>query len=93
MTTTTPNGRARRYCTVAGCGRPHHARGLCLAHYQRQRRHSNTFAAIEVGDQVATKRAVQRQCREPGCDRPHVARGLCQTHYQQARRLALAAHG
>lgn len=45
-----PNGR--RSCTVAGCGRPHHARGLCLAHYQRQRRHGNTYAAIEVGAQV-----------------------------------------
>ena len=80
----TPSGR--RSCTVAGCGRPHHARGLCLAHYQRRRRHGNTYAAIEVGAQVEGERAVQRQCSEAGCSAPHVARGLCMTHYQASRR-------
>lgn len=33
-------GRARRawFCSVDGCGRPHHAKGLCGAHYEAEAR-------------------------------------------------------
>lgn len=37
-----PGSRQRppRACDVAGCERPHQARGLCAMHYQRNRRES-----------------------------------------------------
>jgi hypothetical protein len=29
-----PKPKAKRLCTVPGCGRPHYAKGLCASHYQ-----------------------------------------------------------
>ncbi|QZT60930.1 hypothetical protein [Mycolicibacterium austroafricanum] len=30
-----------RSCSVDGCDRDHYAHGLCMTHYQRQRRHGS----------------------------------------------------
>lgn len=81
---TTPNGQ--RYCTIPGCDRPHHARGLCQAHYRRRARRESTLETVPVGELAKEGQRVQRRCRIHGCDRPHVARGLCGTHYQASRR-------
>lgn len=75
-----------RVCAVAGCDRPHQARGLCVAHYTRWRRSGHT-GATEVGGRSA-RGAV---CTVAGCDRPHQARGLCPTHYSRWRRTGAIA--
>lgn len=40
----TGKGKPRQHyvCTVEGCGRPHRAKGLCTAHYHRQKRNNKT---------------------------------------------------
>ena len=39
-----------RHCTVRSCDRPSHAGGLCLAHYERFRRHQSLTHLFPTGD-------------------------------------------
>lgn len=64
-------------CSVEGCERPIHTRGLCTAHYAKWWRAG--------GDDTVIRRAKGRLCSIEGCTRPHEARGLCGTHYQRWR--------
>jgi len=69
--------KARRVCSVPGCNRPHHARGLCQKHYDEFRkkdRRARRLARAGGGNRV-------RVCSVPGCNRPHHARGYCKLHY------------
>ena len=70
-------------CTIRGCGKRHHAKGLCLTHYQRQRRQGDAHGEIPVGAQVQGGRKVMTVCTRPGCGKPHLARGLCQACYRR----------
>ena len=67
----------KRTCTVAGCARPHFARGLCAMHHTRWRRHRDLNAGWPEHDPT---------CTIPGCEREYHCRGLCEMHYTQQRR-------
>jgi hypothetical protein len=68
-------------CTVDGCDRKHHARGLCGTHYLSFKRGATTFAPIR-----ARERNKPPECTEDGCHEPVKAKGLCKTHYQRLLR-------
>jgi len=70
--------RPHDICTVDGCDRKHHARGLCGTHYLSFKRGATTFAPIK-----ARERNKQPECTEEGCHEPVKAKGLCKTHYQR----------
>ena len=73
-----------KVCKVEGCSRPVHTRGLCGAHYQRQRK--GQPLEVPIGEMYEGRaRQVARGCRIEGCERPHKARGLCSRHYQRWR--------
>lgn len=38
-----------RTCSVDGCGRPYVTKGMCAAHYERDRRHGDPLAHIPIG--------------------------------------------
>jgi hypothetical protein len=68
-------------CAVAGCERPHHARGLCHTHYTRHRR------AGDPGPTAITPRGARDPlCTVADCTQPHHALGYCHTHYSRWRR-------
>lgn len=64
-------------CSEVGCSNPVRARGLCAAHYMRER-----YAA--QGNRVA--RRDPSPCGVDGCDDPQYARGWCIVHYRRWRR-------
>lgn len=57
-----------RTCSVDGCGRSRHAKGMCSLHYQRNRRSRENGAP---------------KCSVDGCERGRGTRGLCPMHYQR----------
>lgn len=60
-------------CSIDGCRSRVIARGWCVHHYNRWRRH---------GDPLWVRPERPRPpCSVPGCDRPHIARGWCTMHY------------
>jgi 5-methylcytosine-specific restriction endonuclease McrA len=60
--------RDRGMCTVAGCGKPEHARYLCITHYMAARK----------------ARIAQTTCPILGCERVSSrANGWCSAHYQR----------
>ena len=65
-------------CTVPGCDRPAHAKGLCRAHYDRRRDGASLDAPVRA------YRQPKATCTVEGCPRGAVARGLCGAHYQRA---------
>ena len=72
--------RQPAFCTVNGCHTISHSKGLCMKHYQRNRRSGTT---------------AQRPpslCTYPGCTAPRHAAGHCMAHYQAMRRLNIK-HG
>ncbi|MGH3828489.1 MAG: hypothetical protein ACRDQX_15160, partial [Pseudonocardiaceae bacterium] len=73
-------GTSGRGCTVNGCDRAHHGRGLCRAHHHRWRRTGDPGPAeIRTHPRGAT-------CTVDGCGQPHEARGYCRTHYSRWQR-------
>lgn len=65
-----------RGCDVAGCDRPHDARGLCAMHYKR---------LMRGGTLHRLNQRQQGLCSVDGCDQPKAAKGLCRGHYQRLR--------
>ena len=68
--TTTTTTDTTDLCSVEDCGRLWVAKGLCMRHYQQQRR----YGRITDLDNV-------EQCTMRGCERLRVARGYCWKHY------------
>lgn len=68
-------------CTIAGCDRPHKARGMCQTHYTHFKRTGQVKEAIR-------HRVVGRDptCSVEGCNNPERANGMCQMHNQRIRR-------
>lgn len=73
--------REHTVCTIADCGRPHHARGWCLTHYTQFKRGVAPSGPIKV--RVRDK---PPECTEDGCSEPVKAKGLCKMHYQRLLR-------
>jgi hypothetical protein len=70
--------RARRICSVEGCGRIHVAKGFCRSHYQR--------FVPKTDRRIKRTPDELRYCRVTGCDRPYYAKGYCHTHHVRALR-------
>ncbi len=60
---------SRPDCTLAGCGRPHYARGYCRAHHARWRRHGDPLAAVPIGAGRATGKSHRSACRRVRAER------------------------
>lgn len=70
-------------CSVSGCDGVVECRGMCAAHYQRQR---SGKPLVPIKRQ--TNRGRAPSCSVPDCQNPvgkKGARGLCPTHYSRAR--------
>lgn len=73
--------REHDICTMAGCDRPHKARGYCQTHYMQFKRGITPVGPIKV--RVRDK---PPECVEDGCSEPVKAKGLCKAHYQRLLR-------
>lgn len=62
-----------RMCSIEGCGKPTHARGLCAAHYRRWQRHGDPLGG----------RNPSCICSVRGCDRPAQNHRMCGAHYMR----------
>lgn len=73
---------AKATCTVEGCERPNLAKGLCKAHYERNRRNGTS------GGDIAAPRWVKppQVCSVEGCNRRLKTNGYCGMHYQRWRK-------
>ena len=65
-------------CTMAGCDRPHKARGYCQTHYMQFKR-----GITPVGPIRTRVREKPVECVEDGCSEPVKSKGLCKMHYQR----------
>lgn len=70
-----------RTCSVPSCSRVVYARGLCQAHYRRQRK-TGAVGAAEIVAPLSRK----APCAVDGCDRKTYCRGWCYTHYARSLR-------
>jgi len=67
-------------CSVEACSSPAVKKGLCSAHYGRQRK---GLPLVPVKKRALT--SDNRLCSFSDCGRPGTKRGLCPGHYQQER--------
>lgn len=65
-----------RICAVEDCPNVHKAKGYCLLHYSRFRRHGDPFSVSPKG--FAPKRRLP--CSVDGCDSLSRYRGMCRPH-------------
>ena len=63
-------------CTVAECGKPTLARGLCRPHYKRMMRHGTP-----TGGQQHFRVPQPAVCKHRDCSRPTHSRGYCAKHW------------
>lgn len=56
-----PRGGERGVCSIAGCGRPHLARGWCNKHYLRWKQHGNPERILQAED-GAPMRFIEQAC-------------------------------
>lgn len=66
---------------MAGCDRPHKARGYCQTHYMQFKR-----GITPVGPIRSRVREKPAECIEEGCSEPVKSKGLCKMHYQRLLR-------
>lgn len=64
-----PKSRPERGCSVGGCSKRHHAKGLCSGHYQDQ-----------LMETIARALCCVESCGKPMLNKK---RGLCRAHYKQ----------
>lgn len=70
-----------RPCSVGGCDKDAHARGLCPAHYQRKR-----VAGDVQADTPLRPTYGKVNCSVDGCSQPRRKRSWCASHYAQWQR-------
>ena len=68
-------------CTMAGCDRPHKARGYCQTHYMQFKR-----GITPVGPIRSRVHEKPDECVVEDCAEPVKAHGLCKKHYQRKLR-------
>ncbi len=67
-------------CSVTGCDRKAHCRGMCDLHYRRAR------TGLRLDDPPKSHQYRQEtSCTWPGCERKSNSRSLCSMHYQRQR--------
>lgn len=71
------NESTPKLCLIEGCARPLYCRGLCEAHYSRQRRYGDPLRV--------PARRLRPRCTIEDCARPHWALGCCRLHYGRLR--------
>lgn len=71
----------RPRCSVDGCDKPTHSKGMCSAHATRAARHGDPLAPKLRGRN-------EGECEVDGCDKPMRKTRLCASHYAM-----LTAHG
>ena len=74
--------KVTRACSVAGCDRPHKARGWCGFHYDRW------FAGLPLD--APARGYGQTQCAVADCDRKHRSGGYCPLHYKRFKKHGTA---
>lgn len=67
-----------KLCSVEGCNRPHHAKGLCKLHYGRLTRTGDTVRINNIIDHNG-------HCSVEGCTKPIKCKNLCVMHYWRWR--------
>lgn len=67
-------------CTVEGCVNFQRAKGLCMAHYSRVKRHGDVQAHIPLSGSAKIV-----PCSVDFCSLPSLVRGLCEAHYYRER--------
>ena len=74
-------------CSVDGCERRVHGRGLCGLHYQR---------FLKSGDPLKSRRYERivdgQRCAIDGCGKPVIGRGWCANHYALWRKYGDPTH-
>lgn len=68
---------AKRICSIPGCTKKVHCRGLCPMHYQRRRKTG------DVGGAEPLTSKQEGPCSVDGCDRASRTKGLCEMHYSR----------
>lgn len=76
---------AKSTCSVDGCERLTLAKGLCKAHYERNRR-TGSPGAVTIRPPVVPSRVPRLGCLIEGCEWPHKSFGYCNLHYQRLYR-------
>lgn len=72
--------RVVKECSVSACDRPSSSKGLCVAHYFREKR---TGSPGET--KVNTYSSKDKTCKAEGCTSPYRNLGYCVYHYNRSR--------
>lgn len=67
-----------KVCSVDGCGKPRHAKGLCSSHNSRRVRYGSP-----IGGGPDKQRYRGAKCSVEGCGEVARTKGLCGKHYQR----------
>lgn len=73
-------------CTYPDCDNPTHAKGLCMGHYQQQRRGADLSPLAKHAGRKKARAKICTAAVTPACDQPVLARGLCPRHYYRDRK-------
>lgn len=73
-----------KLCTESNCTQAPVAKGLCMAHYQRKRRGTQTSGSVRPRKPRLT------ECSIPECTRPVNALTYCVRHYRMVTRYNLS---
>ena len=68
-----------KFCSIDECEYPHHAKGLCMSHYEQ------VFRRKQAAGTIKTYKTKLKCCSVEGCDRKHYASGMCKRHYFKRR--------
>ena len=63
-----------RGCIAKDCLNKHYAKGYCVKHYNRIRRHGDPY--VKHPDAI-------KGCKVENCNKKHFAKGYCHTHYHR----------
>ena len=76
------DSRKEAHCSVEGCKRPYRAKGYCVTHYKRWRRH-----------ELEGHKARYKLCSKESCRKPAGRWGLCDEHRGTAAAAEAPAAG
>lgn len=69
-----------RTCDLLGCTGRHKAKGYCVKHYSRYKKHGDPTVCL------SPKIYSQNECSIDKCNEVHVSHGYCSSHYSSYRR-------